>query len=125
MFKENDIDITFEQFAILNSLNLGKDFTQQDLANQMQKDKSIILRQINSLLDKNYIERTRDEKDKRKKTLILTAEGFNTLTKTRKLGQKVLDELLHGINKDELSVFRHVLEKIQENSEPNESNCHC
>ena len=125
MFKENDIDITFEQFAILNSLNLGKDFTQQDLANQMQKDKSIILRQINSLLDKNYIERTRDEKDKRKKTLILTDEGFNTLTKTRKLGQKVLDELLHGINKDELSVFRHVLEKIQENSESNESNCHC
>ncbi|GET23837.1 MarR family winged helix-turn-helix transcriptional regulator [Prolixibacter sp. NT017] len=124
-FKKKDVDITFEQFAILSSLNSGKEFTQQDLANQMHKDKSIILRQINVLIDKNYIKRTQNEQDKRKKTLILTDEGFKTLEQAQNLVQNVLDELLLGISKDELSVFRHVLEKIQENSEPNDSNCQC
>ncbi|GET33489.1 hypothetical protein PbJCM13498_23520 [Prolixibacter bellariivorans] len=124
-FKENDIEITFEQFAILNLLYSGKDFTQQDLANQMQKNKSIILRQINSLLDKNYVERTRDDQDKRKKTLILTKKGISTLSQTRQLGNKVLDELFLGISENELSVFRHVLEKLMENSESHDSNCQC
>lgn len=125
MFKENDIEITFEQFAILNLLYSEKDFTQQDLANQMQKNKSIILRQINSLLDKNYVERTTDDKDKRKKTLILTEKGISTLNQTRKLGNEVLDELFLGISENELSVFRHVLEKLMENSESHDSNCQC
>jgi MarR family transcriptional regulator, transcriptional regulator for hemolysin len=102
-----------------------KDFTQQDLANQMQKNKSIILRQINSLLDKNYVERTTDDKDKRKKTLILTEKGISTLNQTRKLGNEVLDELFLGISENELSVFRHVLEKLMENSESHDSNCQC
>ena len=124
-FKEKDIDITFEQFAILSSLNSGKDFTQQDLANQMHKDKSIILRQINVLIDKKHIKRTRDEQDKRKKTLILTNEGVETLKRTQDLVQEVLDELLQGISQEKLSVFRQVLEKIQENSKPNDSNCQC
>jgi DNA-binding MarR family transcriptional regulator len=91
----------------------------------MHKDKSIILRQINVLIDKNYIKRTQNEQDKRKKTLILTDEGFKTLEQAQNLVQNVLDELLVGISEDELSVFRHVLEKIQENSEPNDSNCQC
>jgi DNA-binding MarR family transcriptional regulator len=124
-FKENDIEITFEQFAILNLLYSSKDFTQQDLANQMQKNKSIILRQINSLLDKNYVERTRDDKDKRKKTLILTEKGISTLNQTRQLGNKVLDELFLGISENELLIFRHVLEKLMENSESHDSNCQC
>jgi len=124
-FKKKDVDITFEQFVILSSLNSGKEFTQQDLANQMHKDKSIILRQINVLIDKNYIKRTQNEQDKRKKTLILTERGFNTLEQAQNLVQNVLDELLLGISEDELSVFRHVLEKIQENSEPSDSNCQC
>lgn len=124
-FKENDIEITFEQFAILNLLYSSKDFTQQDLANQMQKNKSIILRQINSLLDKNYVERTRDDKDKRKKTLILTEKGISTLNQTRQLGNKVLDELFLGISENELLIFRNVLEKLMENSESHDSNCQC
>lgn len=124
-FKKKDVDITLEQFAILSSLNSRKEFTQQDLANQMHKDKSIILRQINVLIDKNYIKRTQNEQDKRKKTLILTDEGFKTLEQAQNLVQNVLDEFLLGISEDELSVFRHVLEKIQENSEPNDSNCQC
>ena len=91
----------------------------------MQKNKSIILRQINSLLDKHYVERTKDEKDKRKKTLILTEEGINMLTRTRQLGKEVLDELFLGISQNEISVFRHVLKKLQENSEPHDRNCQC
>ncbi|GET29715.1 MarR family winged helix-turn-helix transcriptional regulator [Prolixibacter sp. SD074] len=125
MFKENEIEITFEQFAILNLLYSEKAFIQQDLANQMQKNKSIILRQINSLLDKNYVERTRNDKDKRKKTLILTEKGISTLNQTRQLGNEVLDELFLGISENELSVFRNVLEKLMENSEPHDSNCQC
>ena len=40
---------------------------QQDLAHVLQKDKSIIVRQMNGLLDEKYVDRLTNTNDKRKK----------------------------------------------------------
>ena len=39
-FKNEAIDLTFEQYVILKLLDLNADFIQQDLADRLQKDKS-------------------------------------------------------------------------------------
>jgi len=67
-FKDAKIELTFDQFVILHLLNSNNDLIQQDLANQLQKDKSIIVRQINCLLENQYVVRLINKEDKRKKT---------------------------------------------------------
>jgi DNA-binding MarR family transcriptional regulator len=114
-FKEIGIGLSLEQFVILHQISIKDDLTQQDLANHLQKDKSIILRQINSLIDRNYVERSPDKVDKRKKKLVLTKDGREVLTSTEEIARNVSSELLSGVNNEDVDVFLTVLNKIQEN----------
>ena len=123
--KENELELGLEQFLILLQLNAREDLTQQDLANHLQKDKSIILRQINVLIEKRYVVRLPDKNDKRKKNLILTQKGSETLQQALHIGRKLSEELLTGISQEEIRVFEQVLQKIQENSGLEQDLCNC
>lgn len=124
-FKEKQIELTFEQFVILHMLNSNCNLIQQDLANQMQKDKSIIVRQINALLEGQYVVSQTNKEDKRKKNLILTKKGFEILNQMKEISSEVSNKLLLGISENELQVFRNVLSKIQENGGFEEETFNC
>lgn len=115
-FRENGIELSLDQFIILNQLSQNENITQQDLSNHLQKDKSIILRQINVLLEKRYVVRLPDKYDKRKKNLIITKKGDDALTFSKNIAQQVSRELLQGITDEELKHFENVMEKIQKNT---------
>ena len=124
-FKEKQIDVTFEQFVILHLLNLNCDLIQRDLASQLQKDKSIIVRQINCLLDNQYVVRLTNKQDKRIKNLILTKKGFEILTQVKRIADEVSEKLLAGVSDADLETFRNVLMKIQENGGAEEDLLNC
>lgn len=107
--------LTFEQFVILHLLSSNDNIIQQDLAKHMQKDKSIIVRQINGLLEGHYVERLTNKEDKRKRNLILTKAGYEILNEIKKIATEVTQKLLAGVNDKELEIFRTVMEKIQKN----------
>jgi DNA-binding MarR family transcriptional regulator len=113
--KSQELELTFEQHVILHMLNSGSDLIQQDIANQLQRDKSIIVRQVNGLLDKQYVVQLTNKQDKRKKNLILTKKGYDILTLTREISDRVSEKLLVGIDDHELQTFQNVLTKIREN----------
>ncbi len=115
-FKENDLDLSMEHFTILLFINEKDLLTQQDLANHFMRDKSIILRQVNILIDMGYVVRSTDEDDKRKKNLILTDKGNKLLQFSKELSHQVSEELLNGISEEELEHFEHVISKIQQNT---------
>ena len=115
--KENDVELSFELSITLFFLSCAnKNPTQQDMAKLLQKDKSLILRQINTLIEKKYVVRIQDQSDKRKKKLILTKKGEDTLESMRNIGRQVEKELLCGIADKDLSLFREILSKIQSNA---------
>ena len=122
-FRNRGIDLTFEQYVILKLLDLNADFIQQDLADRLQKDKSIIVRHINCLLEYNYVERLTNTGDKRKKNLTLTPAGIEILNKMKVVAAEVTNKLLSGITENELEIFQHVLLKIQENGDSEEELC--
>ncbi|HZL10009.1 MAG TPA: MarR family transcriptional regulator [Prolixibacteraceae bacterium] len=124
-FKEKQIELTFEQFVILHMLNSNCDLIQQDLANQMQKDKSIIVRQINALLECQYVIGQTNKDDKRKKNLILTKKGFEILNQMEEIASETSSKLLSGVSETELEIFRNVLSKIQENGGLEEEAFNC
>jgi DNA-binding MarR family transcriptional regulator len=124
-FKENLIDLSLDEFIILLRIHLHSDGTQQKLADHLQKDKSIVLRQINALIEKEYVIRSVDKNDKRKKNLILTANGLEVLELSRKISKQVSDELLAGISREDRIVFERVVETIRANAGIEDENCNC
>lgn len=114
-FRGNQIELSFEQFVILHTLNSNCNLIQQDLANYLQKDKSIIVRQIDFLLENHYVVRHTNETDKRKRNLILTDDGIAVLNQMKAIALGVSNKLLSGVTENELETFRKVLMKIQEN----------
>jgi len=114
-FKEKGIELSFDQFVMLHILNSDCDCIQQDLANQLQKDKSIIVRQINCLLENQFVVRLINKEDKRKKNLILTKKGFEILNQMKEIASELSTKLLTGVSDNELEIFRNVLMKIQKN----------
>lgn len=124
-FKENDVDLSLEHFIILNQIDLHDDLTQQDLANHFQRDKSIILRLINSLIELRYVVRLQDREDKRKKNLMLTKKGYDMLVFIKKIAHDVSTELLTGVSPEEILTFENVINKIQLNTGFYDPNSKC
>lgn len=124
-FKEKKIELTFDQFVILHLLNSNCDLIQRDLASQLQKDKSIIVRQINCLLDNQYVVRIINKEDKRIKNLILTKKGFEILNQMKEIASELSRKLLTGVTPDDFEIFQKVLLKIQENSGAEEELFNC
>src|SRR5512138_2747446 len=73
---EQDITITLEQLGLLHAISENKaEVAQQDMADLMGKDKSAILRLIDSLEKKRLVVRTNDPQDRRKNVLVVTQQG--------------------------------------------------
>ncbi|MCY1723424.1 MarR family winged helix-turn-helix transcriptional regulator [Prolixibacteraceae bacterium Z1-6] len=118
-FSENNIDLNKVHYILLNLISSNPNLTQQELAIHLQKDKSLILRYVETLIEKSLVERTIDDDDKRKKNLILTPKGQDTLKMLRNISRQLSDELLTGISKDEQETFLKVIQKIQDNTGQN------
>ena len=116
LLKENNITLRPEQFMILHELSVGEDLTQQDLSNHLQKDKSIVLRQIATLMEAGYVIRLQDKVDKRKKKLSLTKKGSDMLNKIEEIAQSLSEELIRGVSREEFIIFKRVITKMKENS---------
>ncbi|MGV8136171.1 MAG: MarR family winged helix-turn-helix transcriptional regulator [Mangrovibacterium sp.] len=107
--KENKYGLSFEQYVMMMILSMEKGPTQQDLANQLQKDKSSILRHTDVLIKKQYVGRVPDKNDKRMKKLYLTTSGTEMIIRLKALAREVEGRLLHGINAAEVNTFMDVL----------------
>jgi DNA-binding MarR family transcriptional regulator len=113
--KSMDFELSLEQYVILYMINSSGDLIQQDLANHLQKDKSLIVRQINGLIEKQYLVRLTNQEDKRKKNLILTQKGLDMMNQMTGLVMMVSRKLLSGVSDNDYAIFKGVLNKIQEN----------
>ncbi len=121
--REKKIDLSFEQYVILKLLHFNTNLIQQDLADRLQKDKSIIVRHINCLLEHNYVVRVTNQADQRKKNLTLTSDGVAILNQMKVIAADVTNKLLVGVSETELQIFQDVLLKIQENGDAEEYLC--
>jgi DNA-binding MarR family transcriptional regulator len=114
-FKENNVELSLDLFIILFHIDLNEEITQQQLADHLQKDKSIIMRQIKILTDKEYVVRSWNKQDKREKNLVLTKSGHEILALIKSLAVNVSEELLSGVNEEDKNAFERVIDVIVKN----------
>jgi MarR family transcriptional regulator, transcriptional regulator for hemolysin len=113
--RSREIELTFEQFVMLRMIDSNSEIIQQDIANHLQKDKSLVVRQMNGLIENNYVIRQTNREDKRKKNLILTPKGTEMMNQISELTFEVSNKLLSGVDNNDYEAFHRVLNKIQAN----------
>jgi MarR family transcriptional regulator for hemolysin len=110
---DEEIKISCEQFGLLQAIGLKEeDVIQKDMAEMMAKDKSSILRLIDSLEEKELIRRAVDNKDRRKNYLIVTKLGYQTIKRYTVIVDELILEIQQGINKSDTDTFLKVTNHI-------------
>lgn len=113
-----EIKITMEQFGLLYLINSEEfEVIQQDLANEMGKDKSSILRIIDSLEDKDLVRRVVDTNDRRKNCLMVTKKGEKVITQYSILEAELMKEVLEGLTASEMDTFYKVVNHLKSKAE--------
>lgn len=115
---EDDLKITPEQIGLLHAISMkDEDVIQKDMAELMGKDKSAILRLIDSLEEKELIRRVADKNDRRKNYLMITKHGDRVLKSYLAIVYEIIDEIQEGISESDIATFNKVLAHVKHNAE--------
>ena len=115
MLRQNDVDITPEQFLLIDLLWNQGSMSQQKLADEMGKDKNSITKFIDGLEKKQLVERRQDRNDRRSNIIVLTPKAEEMKLGAKEAGISILDGILEGISEEELRSFLQTLKKLSAN----------
>ena len=113
--KEMDVPLTPEQFMLIDLLWNEGEMTQQQLADQMQKDKNSVTKLVDAIERKGFVIRKQNEHDRRANTLVLTEKANQLKPGAKQKGISILDQMLEGISEEELRSFLVTLHKLNGN----------
>ncbi len=116
--RQMEIPLTPEQFILIDLLWNQGSMSQQQLADQMQKDKNSVTKLVDALERKGFVVREQNRQDRRSNTLVLTEKAEGLKHGAKQKGISILDEMLIGISEDELRSFLVILHKLNRNMTP-------
>lgn len=109
--------LTMDQFGILHAIKIkDEEVILKDMADMIGKDKSAILRKIDSLEEKGMIRRVEDKIDRRRNFLMITKRGEKVIQDFFEIEKKLAQELLEGISEEDLQTFYKVMNHITDNA---------
>lgn len=117
VFKSENINLTAEQFLVMDALWNQGEMTQQSIAYIIQKDKNSVTQFIDSLEKKGLVQRVVDASDRRVNNIKLSKEGMAMKDNTKAVAIKTINSILEGISEEELKTFAQVLNKACDNIE--------
>ena len=116
---ENGINITPEQFLVLDILWEKQSLSQQNIADIIQKDKNSVTKIIDSLEKKQLVRRVMDQKDRRINKIELTDEAVSLEKVTTEVAINFMNDTIKGIDNKDLDCFVNVMRQIKDNLENN------
>ena len=114
-YKLGHLDIERNYYALM-LIELGDGvMTQKELACQLESDKVSIVRIVDYLTSKGYVERVENLVDRRKYCLTLTGKAKKTLPGIKKSMQEVTAKAYEGITEKQQAEFISMLGQIKNN----------
>ena len=113
--RQMDFPLTPEQFILIDLLWNQGSMSQQQLADQLQKDKPSVTKLVDALERKGFVGREQNRQDRRSNTLVLTEKAEGLKPGAKQKGISILDEMLIGISEEELRSFLVTLGKLNRN----------
>ena len=112
VFKENGVNLTAEQYLVMDTLWNEGTLTQQAIAFIIQKDKNSVTQFIDNLEKKGLVTRSVAKDDRRVNNIVVTAEGMALKDSTKQLAIETMNKALEGIPEEQVLIFVDVLKKI-------------
>ena len=120
ILNKNNINLTPEQFLVMDWLWKEQPISQQRIAEVIQKDKNSVTKFIDSLEKKNLVFRTVDKEDRRINKIALTQEGADMELMTIEVAIDFMNDVVKGIDENDLKTFVKVSLQMKDNLEKNE-----
>lgn len=113
-----DMRLTNEQFGLLYALSReDEEVIQQKMAEKLGKDKSAVLRIIDTLESKELVRRIPSQNDRRKNQLFVIKKGESVIKRFLEAEVSFSKEVLDGLSEDQVNNFFLVLNHIRMKSE--------
>ena len=109
MLRQQGVPLTPEQFMLIDLLWNEGEMTQQQLANQLKKDKNSVTMLVDAIESKGLVVRRQNTLDRRSNTVVLTDKALELKEMAKQKGISILDGMLEGISEDELHSFLNTL----------------
>ncbi|MCR9287150.1 MAG: MarR family transcriptional regulator [Bacteroidetes bacterium] len=119
-FKEIDVDLTTEQWVILDSLYQENGVSQTDLASGSFKNAPTVSRIIDLLCKKGLTERQRFENDRRRHKIFLTQKGKMTYEKAYPIVVGLREKGWQNLSDEDYGHFLRIMNQIFQNFEVKE-----
>ncbi len=113
--QQNVINVTPEQYLVLDILWEKQSLSQQNIADLIQKDKNSVTKIIDSLEKKNLVNRVVDQKDRRINKIELTKEGLALEKITTEVAINFMNDTVKDIDGQDLDKLVEVMRKLKDN----------
>ena len=114
-FKQNNVDITIEQWSVLYHLWKQDGLSQQQLCDSTFRDKPSITRLVDNLEKLKLVKRVASQDDRRINMIYLAPEALQLQEKTMELASQTLNEALSGVTNGQIEIAKEVLQQVYEN----------
>lgn len=115
MLKKYGVELSPEQFLLIDLLWNEGTMTQQKVADTMQKDKNSVTKLVDALEQKGLVVRQRGSADRRENHLVLTQKALEMKLGAKETGISILEDMIEGISEEELKSFLATLNKLSSN----------
>lgn len=115
MLRQQGVPLTPEQFMLIDLLWNEGEMTQQQLANQLKKDKNSVTMLVDAIESKGLVVRRQNTLDRRSNTVVLTGKALELKEMAKQKGISILDGMLEGISEEELHSFLNTLRLLNQN----------
>jgi DNA-binding MarR family transcriptional regulator len=109
------VQISSEQFQILNLLKKGGTISQTRLSELTGRDKPSVTRLLDKLEAKALVRRESDATDKRIKNISITEWGLREYEKVSRITDDLIKSAMENIDRNQLLIFNSVLNNILNN----------
>ena len=114
-FNTAGIDLTPEQWVLLDHLLSQNGLSQTELAEKSYKNAPTVSRILDVLERKSYIERQRFDNDRRRYKIFLTEEGRQIALKAMPIAEELRSQGWKGLSDDDYEQFIRILETVFQN----------
>ena len=112
VFKLNNVNLTAEQYLVMDTLWNEGTLTQQAIAYILQKDKNSVTQFIDNLEKKGLVTRSISKDDRRVNNIVVTEEGMALKDSTKELAINTMNKILEGISETDLQTFVAVTKQV-------------
>jgi DNA-binding MarR family transcriptional regulator len=111
----NDINLTPEQYLVMDILWDAEVMSQQAIADIIQKDKNSVTKFIDSLEKKGLVYRQVNKTDRRVNNIVVSEEGMKLKAKTTEVAIGMMRNVLKDIKEEDLMALDKVMNQIKKN----------